>query len=169
MLLSLSADSVIKTNSYEDYLYKLLLLLQEYEQSIEINPNNLSNVNSAENHDDQRFESEISIPCSLNLSQIDSFFYLPITSFTNGTETNKDLYGLNLFQSLFTVILLLGEKEKEISGSGSNRFNWNIERNIEKSQNNSIFSASISLDLESELINYNGVTIKMSNAKELFV
>ena len=170
MLLNLSADSTIQSDSYEDYLYKLILLLQQYEQNVELNPNNLSNVNSSENHDDNRFEAEISIPCSLQLDEINSFFYLPISNlFTNGTESEKDLYGLNLFQSLFIVVSVLGDKEKEIAGSGSNRFNWSIERNTEKSQNNALFNASISLDLESSLIVYNGVTIKVSNAKELFV
>lgn len=170
MLLDISSDATIQSDSYEDYLYKLILLLQQYEQNVELNPNNLSNVNSAENHDDNRFESEITIPCNLTLSGINSFFYLPISNlFTNGTEENKDLLNLNLFQSLFTVIIALGNKEKEISGSGSNRFNWSIERNTEKSQNNSLFNASISLDLESELVNYNGQTIKITNAKELFV
>lgn len=170
MLLDISSDATIQSDSYEDYLYKLILLLQQYEQNVELNPNNLSNVNSAENHDDNRFEAEISIPCNLLLTGISSFFYLPISPlFTNGSEDGKDLLNMTLFQSLFSVILMLGDKEKEISGSGSNRFNWSIERNTERSQNNAVFVASISLDLESELVMYNGQTIKLSNAKELFV
>lgn len=170
MLLDISSDATIQSDSYEDYLYKLILLLQQYEQDVTLNPHNISNVNSSENHDDNRFESQITISCNLLLTGIDSFFYLPIsTLFTNGTETDKDLLNLNLFQSLFTVISALASKEVELAGSGSNRFNWSVERNAERSQNNAVFNADVSLDLESHLINYNGQTVKVSTAKELYV
>ena len=169
MQLILDGSSTIKTTTWEDYLYKVLRKIQEFEADVALNPYNFNNITSSETHDPPaEFTAEINIPCKIGLSELTSSFYLPITTaqFTNGTT--GELGGLDIFKSLIKAIIFLSETELSQFAEATSRFNWAFAKNEDRAVNNAIFTATITLPIKHESVSSNGETFVKTSAKEIF-
>ena len=169
MQLILDAAATVKTTTWEDYLYKLLRKIQEFEADYALNPYNFNNITSSETHDPPaEFTAEINIPCQIGLSGLTSSFYLPLTSaqFTNGAT--GELSGLDIFKSMMKAILFLSETELSQFSEATARFNWAIEKNPDRAVNNAVFVATITLPIKHEIVSVNSETFVKTSAKEIF-
>ena len=169
MQLILDGSSTIKTTTWEDYLYKVLRKIQEFEADVALNPYNFNNITSSETHDPPaEFSAEINMPCQIGLAGISSSFYLPVTTaqFTNGST--GELANLDIFRSMVKAILFLSETELSQFSEATSRFNWAIEKNPDRAVNNAIFAATITLPIKHEPASANGETFVKTSAKEIF-
>jgi hypothetical protein len=169
MQLILDAAATIQAESWENYLYKILRKLQEFEADTNLNLYNFNNITSSETHDaPTEFTAEISIPCQISVSGVSSQFYLPITSANFNNGTTGELGGLNFFQSIFRAITFLSAIELVQFAEATSRFNWALEKNEDAQINNAIFTANITLPVKHESVTLNGESFLKTSAKEIF-